>query len=195
MNLPVNPATWPSFDLSPKNKDIDRQIDLFLNQLSQFCVAVQNTVTTMQNQVATLQTASGLAAILNGAGLLTASALQGRGTLINVTTNQTFACLGFTGVVLDIGLSSGTASTWTLALTNLAIGVPLACRIANNTSGAITVKITCTDTSNNALTVAAFTASLGYVMSTTGRSTPNNTNTMYVGGVTSLGGNLDLIAI
>jgi hypothetical protein len=167
MAFSTNPNLWASFKLSLKNKDFDSVMTLFLSQLSQFGIQVQQTITN-------LMSASGLSAILNGSGSVSITALDTVSTNLGaVSTNQTVNCAGAVGVTVEIGITAAV----TLNLTNLSNSVPVYVRVTNTSGGALVFKIAGT----NAIAVAFSNVLAVFVsagaetnMGTTGFSVVNN---------------------
>jgi hypothetical protein len=187
MSFSTNPNMWASFKLSLKNKDFDAVMALFLNQLSQFSLQVQQ-------QLTMLASASGLANILNGSLLLNITSLNtistDRGT---VGTNQTVNCAGVVGVTV-LGIMS---AAFTLNLTNLANSVPVYIRMVNNSGGALVLKIAGTNANGTAFgNVQAVFVNSGAEtnMITTGFSVPNNT-AQHFQGMAATGTILNLMSL
>jgi hypothetical protein len=183
----INPGLWASFKLFLKNPTFDSVMSLFLSQLSQFAAQ------TLQ-QLTLLSSASGLAAILNGAFLLNITALNTVSTSLGVVgTNQTVNCAGAVGVTVLAGMSAAV----TLNFTNLANSVPVYLRITNNSGGALVLKIAGTNAAGTAFgSVQAVFVSAGAEtnMITTGFSVGSGT-AQHFQGMAATGTMLNLMGL
>ena len=161
-NYSVNPGTWKSLKLYLTNKTgFDDVMKSFLQQLSDFGTQTQTLISALQAQILAIQavlTPAGIAALLNGAGLLQPTSLKTvNSSLGTIGTNTTVNCAGATNVAVTFNMSAA----FTLNLTNLANSVPVFVRAANSTGGAFILKITGTNAA-----AAAFTNVFGSVSPT-----------------------------
>lgn len=159
MSFSVNPATFQSMKI-----DTEREQQFFLSQLSTLLTQVTGQFNVLQNQLTTLQSATGLAAILNGSGSLNYSALRiSANSLGTVTTNQTINCNSAAIVVVLVTISASI----TLSLNNLGTGVPV--EIVAAATGAFTLKMTATLPNSTAYSaISYFTGGVGTSLITTG---------------------------
>jgi hypothetical protein len=143
----INPSTWANIILSLKNRDFDRTMQWFQNQLSQFAVQVQQQ----------LGSAGFIGNLLNGSGVLTGAALASKVVdLGTISTDQTVAVAG-AGFV-SIRLASGSSQTRIITLTNL----PAAAQVmldVNSTANSLTLKLAATNTSGTAYACSAWNTS------------------------------------
>lgn len=169
MSFSVNPGTFGSMHLETRHEQ-----HFFLGQLSAL-------LTQITAQITVLQSATGLAAILNGSGSLNYSALRiSASALGSVSTNQTVNCNSAAIVVVSLNLTG----TLTLTLNNLGIGVPVTVVVAS--TGAFTFKMAATLPGGTAYTtIGVATGNAQQSLITTGlvfagvgyRTCVGNTNT------------------
>jgi hypothetical protein len=169
--MSYSPLLWKSFDISDKPHQ-----QLFMGQLTDL--------------LNFLNSAQGLATLLNGNSLLGASALElGPHNLGNVTTNQTInagqaaSITGFVGV--------GTAFSPLVTFTNLLAGTPFSFRFSNSSGSTVTLKLAATNPAGTSYTIVAFLTGGATDMTATGLSVASGHSAMFSGG--SFGTNLDLL--
>ena len=118
MPLPSNPQTLANYDITKGD-----QAKIFVKKVSDLFLSIAQTLTP-----------AGLAAILNGNGLIQGTALTLVSTeLGNVSVDQTVNCAGASAVT--VFANNTAASTRTLTLNNLTIGVPVTLSLANTSGG------------------------------------------------------------
>src|SRR6266478_8789467 len=147
MPLPFNPVQLQTYDITQPS-----QARMFVLQLA--------------NMLTQALTPNGIAALINGSGVINGSALlPGSVTspdlfLVStdfgsVAASQTQACLGAAGVSVAIQITAAL----TLNLTQLSNAIPVYVRVFNSTAGALVFKIAGTNVATTALGVRAVFAS------------------------------------
>jgi len=160
-----NPSVWASIKLFLKNPQFDSIMQYFLSQISQFGVQVQA-------QLTTLSSASGLASILNGFGLIKGTALYyyttDNGTVAGSTAINV---AGAASVNTSIGITTAVAIT--LTINNLTPGVPVMVRFYNNSGSPEVFKMAATNPATTAYTISYYvTGSAAVNLVTTGVTVP-----------------------
>lgn len=186
MSSNINPSTWASWDLRVQDKAFNLKMQNLLGQVSQFGLQVQS-------QLATLMSARGLAAILNGSGDLNAGSLAPVSTQTSVTTNQTVNCSGATMVALYYQFNSGIPATWTLTMNNVPVAVPVLIWLFNNSGGAVTIKFAATDKNGTALSSVGIGGGGTFNMVTAGLGAANGVTHAFAGGLFALAGQLNFL--
>lgn len=170
--MSFSPLLWKSFDISEKQHQ-----QLFLGQLTDL--------------LNFLNSAQGMATLLNGNSLLGATALSvSAKNLGNVTTNQTVDSSQAASIAGFIGVNTNFSPTVTFI--NLTAGTPFSFRFSNTFSGAVTFKIAATNVAGSSYTVMAFTSSAATNMTSTGLSVAAGQSAMFSGAGYGLA--LDLLA-
>lgn len=166
------PLIWKGFSLKDQQHE-----QLFIGQVSDL--------------LNFLNSAQGLSTLLNGQGLLGASALSFAGSnLGTITTNQTVSAAQASSIMVKAAVS--TAFSPTITFTNLAIGAPLSMRFQNTSGSAVTLKLAATSPSGSSYTIMAFSTTAATDMGATGLSVPGGTSAMF-SGASYTGPALDLL--
>lgn len=144
--MSFNPLIWKGFDLNDKAHE-----QLFMGQLSDL--------------LNSLSSGQGLSSILNAQASLQSSAL----TIVSValgtvTTNQTVDCSGATSVAISADLN---ATPLNIAMTHLALGVPIMVHVNNLAGATRTLKLSATQPSGTAYLNVAWKTSTGAVVNMT----------------------------
>lgn len=163
--MAFNPLIWKGFDLQDKAHE-----QLFMSQLADLLNA--------------LNSAKGLANLLNGQGTLGATALNHLSLSQTITANLTVNLANVTSATIDLVVS--TVVSPTLILTNLAQGTELQIRFGNTSGSTVIFKINATDPSGSAYSVMAYSTALGSNMVSTGASVLTNTNWLFKGNTSGL---------
>jgi hypothetical protein len=166
------PLIWKGFSLKDREHE-----QLFIGQVSDL--------------LNFLNSAQGLATLLNGQSLLGASALSLVGTDLGViTTNQTIAAAQAASVMAKASVS--TVFSPTITFTNLAVGAPVSMRFSNNSGSPVTLKFAATSPTGSAYIIFAFSTTAVTNMVTTGLSVGAGTSAMF-SGASYAGPELDLL--
>lgn len=170
MALPSNPQTLANYDITKGD-----QAKIFVKKVSDLFLSIAQTLTP-----------AGLAAILNGSGLLQTGALQVKSVYLGtITTNQTIECVGASSVSIYGGVS--TAFSPTLTLAHLSLGVPVTIAFGNTSGGNITLKVAVTQPGGTAYTDVLWKLSTGQVdMTATGVVVSTGTNVIAAGAAVPL---------
>lgn len=170
--MSFNPLIWKGFDLTDKAHE-----QLFMSQLADL--------------LNTLNSAAGLANLLNGQSTLGATALSHFSTAQAVVGNTTVNLANVTSATINLSVS--TVVSPVLILTNLAQGTDLQVRFSNTSGSTVVFGITASDPSGAAYTVSAFSTASAVNMVSTGVSVTNNTNWIFKGN--TMGLQLELLAV
>jgi hypothetical protein len=159
-----NPQNWQQMNILIKN-----QMLLFMQQLS--------------NWASWIQSATGLASILNGGGFIKGSAIasstitESNLVIVNtnlgsVATNQSVACDGATSIYVQFSFTAAI----TVTLTHLAAGAQVLIRANNTAVGALVLKLAATDPAGAAQSALAIFVNGGAEtnMTTVGLSMASN---------------------
>ena len=158
MPLPSNPQTLANYDITKGD-----QAKIFVKKVSDLFLSISQTLTP-----------NGLAAILNGSGVITSTDLfRVSVNLGSVATNQTINCAGANGVFVNLVITAAL----TLSLTNLSDAVPVYVRMQNSTGGGLLFKITGTNAAAGAFTnvLAVFVSNGAESSMITGVTIPGTT--------------------
>lgn len=138
-----------------------------------------------------LNSAQGLSTLLNGQGLLGASALSFAGSNLGViTTSQTVPAAQASSVMVKASVS--TVFSPTITFTNLAIGAPVSMRFSNTSGSPVTLKFAATSPAGSSYSITAFSTSAATDMVGTGLSVPSAQSAMF-SGASYAGPALDLL--
>lgn len=133
MNLSVNPSTWASWPLRVRNQNFDTQMQLLLNQISQWAEQIQTTLSSPMQ----------LAAILNGSGALSPSSSNQLSVYSAAeTANRTVNALSKSSVAMNFNVTG--AINYILTLSNLSAGTIVLLRLSNASGATRTFTVAAT---------------------------------------------------
>lgn len=171
--MAFNPLIWKGFDLKDKTHE-----QLFMSQLADLLNA--------------LNSAQGLANLLNGQGTLGTTALTNLAFSQVISGNTTISLANVARATIVLSLNTVVSPT-VLNLTNLAQGTDVQIRFTNTSGSAVVFAIAAFDPSGAAYAVVAFGVGAALNMVASGVSVPTNTNYMFRGNTAGL--DLEFLAI